>query len=326
MTPEEAYSELGISPGASKEDINQAFRRLAKEWHPDKNKSPDAEAKFKKINEAKTTLENPRPERNFGGFPVDIADFINISSFHQSRGPKRYPDPVVEVSLTFIEAMVGAKRSVSYDKYVKCSACNGQGNHKGNNKCTHCDGKGGKIFQRGNMQQMIVCNFCGGSGKENIDCDKCNGGGSVKQSVSIDFELPFPLRDKFVVAADGAGNYLGSSQGFINGRYQDHYGPLKVLVHVEEDPDMRLDDDGENIETNISISLLEALKGKSVKVKTIKGERVLKIHPGTKNGTKMGMKGYGPGNQNSHIFNINVNYPDDCSKLIELLEKENNVS
>jgi molecular chaperone DnaJ len=323
MTPTEAYSELGLSPGANKDDINQAFRRLAKEWHPDKNKSPDAEAKFKKINEAKTTLENPVQEQHFSGFggiPQEMFQFINMSRMHQNSGPKRYPDPVVEVNLTFLEAMTGTKRSASYDKYVKCSACAGQGSHKRNNKCTHCDGRGGKVFQQGVVQRINVCNSCGGSGKENIDCDKCNGEGVSKQSVSSDFELPFPLRDGTVIAGQGGGNYLGSN-GDVFGRHQDYYGVLKILVHVEKDPDMRLDDEGENIETDISISLLESLKGKSIKVKTIKGERGLKIHPGTKNGTKLRMQGYGPGNQNGHIFNINVSYPEDCSKLIEFLEE-----
>jgi molecular chaperone DnaJ len=317
MTLDEAYSELGLAPGASKEEINQAFRKLAKEWHPDKNKSPEAEDKFKRINSAKTLLENPPPEQGPMGMPFGFGDFGGRSM----KQPKRYPDPIVDVNLTFIEAMLGKQVHISYEKYVKCEACNGQRTHTGHDKCKACDGKGGKFFRRGNMQTGYMCPVCGGSGKEEINCDKCNGDGVNKVSVSGDLNLPFPLRDRQIIGAGSGGNYLGMQMN-IFGQGGEVYGDLRVQIHVESDSDMRLSDDGENIESDVSVSLLDSLKGTSVKVKTINGEKNLKIPAETKNGTKMRMAGFGPGNQNNHIFHVNIEYPKDISKLIGFLEDE----
>jgi molecular chaperone DnaJ len=326
MTLNEAYEELGLKPGSKPDEVKTAFKKMAAQWHPDKNKDPGAEDKFKRINLAKQTIDNPppdpysfnRPTSGFGGIRVEF----NAGRRHAI---KNYPAPIIDINLSFKESVVGAKKTVSYDRYVKCDMCDGTTTVEGNGICKTCNGQGGTVQQRGRVQVMAVCNDCQGSGKEEFPCDKCNKEGVLKTNVTTEIELPIPLEDGQIIKAANAGNYRGkiaASRGFFSSvQAVDAYGDVIMRIHVEKDSDMRLDETRKNIESDVNISLLDALRGTTIKVNTIKGEMALKVHPGTKNGLKMRMNGFGPGYIGSHIVNINVDYPMDTEKLVKLLEQ-----
>jgi DnaJ-class molecular chaperone len=208
---------------------------------------------------------------------------------------------------------------------MKCQACNGNGDHQGHEACKKCGGKGGEVRVNGHMKQMIICSECQGNGKERIKCDTCNGVGTRKVNVTTKFKTPIPIRDSDVVHAENAGYFRGIGQqgmSFFGPTQEvDLYGSVILRFKVDEDPDMCLDEFG-NIQSDIKLSLLDALKGTNVKARTIKGEVTLKIHPNTKSGTKLRMNGYGPGYIGNHMFNIEVEYPIDTTKLIKLLEEQ----
>lgn len=322
MPLNEAYETLGLQPGASSDEVAKAFRTKAKEFHPDVNKSPDAEDKFKKINEAKRVIDNPLDqERDFNGFDAGV-NFVDFSGMGRRNNIKNHQPPIIDINLTFLESVTESKKNIKYDRFMKCEMCNGEGSHQGHQKCPSCGGKGGTIRRHGNMGIAEVCSKCNGSGKESNPCDKCNGTGTLKKTVDTEIKLPFGLRDNQVIQMSGGGHFKGSMRSFFGG-YNDVYGEVLLRIHVEKDNDMYLSEDGQNIESDIKISLLNALKGTNIKVKTIKGEVTLKVNSNTKNGLKLMMRGYGPGYIGSHIVNVEVEYPKDTTKLIELLESEN---
>lgn len=325
MQLDEAYETLGLQPGASSDEVAKAFRTKAKEYHPDVNKSPDAEDKFKKINEAKRVIDNPPQESDFEGFGhggFNVIDFANIMGMNRRGNVKKHPAPIVDINLTFLESVTEARKNITYNRFMKCDMCNGDGLHIGHQPCSYCKGKGGKIRQNGQMQVVEVCTKCSGSGKESTACDKCNGTGTISKTVDTEIKLPFGLRDSQIIQMSDCGHFKGTMRSMF-GTINDVYGNVILRIHVEKDKDMRLSDDGKDIESDVTISLLNALRGTNIKVKTIKGEVTLKINQNTKNGLKLRMQGYGPGYIGSHIVNVEVEYPEDTTKLIELLELEN---
>ena len=319
----EAYETLGLQPGASPDEVAKAFRTKAKEYHPDVNNSPDAEDRFKKINEAKRVIDNPPQESDFDGFGqhgFDVIDFASVIGMNRRNNIKNHPAPIIDINLTFLESVIESHKKITYDRFMKCDMCNGECAHIGHQPCPSCKGKGGKIRRNGPMQVVEVCTKCSGSGKESTPCDKCNGTGTIKKVVDTEIKLPFGLRDSQIIEMSNSGHFKGSMRSPFG--VNDVYGNVILRIHVEKDNDMRLSDDGQNIESDVTISLLNALKGTNIKVKTIKGEVTLKINPNTKNGVKLRMSGYGPGYIGSHIVNVDVEYPKDTTKLIELLELE----
>lgn len=327
---EEAYAELELSPEASSDEVKKAFRSLAKKYHPDTNKdNPEAEEKFKRINRAKQIIDNPQAElrnsgpppghgQGFGGFE-DIFNMMNMRR-HMQRGPKRRPDPVVHIEMSFAESILGVTKELSFTKYNKCPECNGQTIIVGANKCKKCNGIGAKSHQQNGMIYQEICGVCNGIGKESSPCAKCNGSGTLPEEVTASLKFPGGLRDGQIINARGGGNFMGMQQD-MRGQVFPVYGDVQVWVKVLPDSEMSLSEDGEQVISNIGLSLLEALKGKSVKVKTVKGDLTLKVRPKIKNGDEIVAHGYGKEGKGDHIFKVKVEYPEDVSKLIEVLEE-----
>ena len=326
MNLKEAYKELGLNEDASPEEVKKAFKKKALKYHPDRNKDPKAEDKFKRINKAKEIIDNPLVEKNFSGFSgFDFSSFMKDENIR----PKVYhKDPDININLTFLESVLGVEKEVSYDKYDKCLNCQGKGEIQGNNICKVCNGAGGKVTSKGYMQAISVCGACKGTGKEIFPCTKCKGTGTIKKQVTHKIKIPYGVKDQNILRIEGAGHFVGTQvskiSNFINfgSENVDVYGNVYLKINVKPDLNMRISESGSDIESDINITLLEALEGTNIKVDTIKGELTLNINKNIKNKEQIVLNGYGPGYIGKHIFNINVSYPNDTSKLIEILKKE----
>ena len=313
MNSQEAYKILGLEDGADKEAINNAFRQLAKKYHPDRNKdNPEAENKFKEINSAYQYLNNPQPEHNFSGSgSVNMQDFINQAFRNGGFGGfggnpfqnmHQVPHSVGYVTITFVESVLGVEKELEIDQNISCNDCQGNGFKQSGGDCGVCKGSGQKKadFSRGNMVFIQPCNKCHGTGKNLTPCNSCpNQCGYTTSKVSVKVGIPGGVVD---------GNVLRIPNGLIK-------------ISVAPDPDMSLVEG--NVVSNIEISLLEALKGVSKKVRTVKGEMNLKIPSKIKNSNSVQVYGYGVNGQGNHIFNVKVNYPenDKIEELIKILEK-----
>lgn len=315
MNLSEAYKELELNEGASSKEVNAAFRKLSKKYHPDLNKdNHEAEIKFKKINEAKSVIENPPKQNNW--FDWGVPRQPEKATLIKPRVNRA--KPIVNINLTFLEAALGASKTIEYKRYERCTFCDGAGFAQLSDNCQSCKGLGYQNMQFGvgGMSFQKTCTICQGTGKQIKDCTHCDKSGTKLVDNKSTVQVPPGATPGRVNIAD-----LGNFVGRIKEHKHDIFDSVIANVSVEKDPEMEIV--GPNIHSNINISLLDSLKGTTKKVRTIKGDLTLKIRENTKHGTKISANGYGPGNLGSHIFNVNVDYPNDSKDLIEFLEKNN---
>ena len=233
------YEVLGLSKGASEDEIKKAYRKLAKQYHPDMNPGDKvAEGKFKEVNEAYDVLSDPDKKGKydqyghaafdpasgfgggaggFGGFDgFDISDifssFFGGGSSRRPNGPVRGDDVRLRVTLSFEEAVFGCKKEVQYQRIQKCPDCNGSGAAKGTSakQCPDCGGRGQVNVQQrtpfGVMQTSKTCDRCRGSGKIiDTPCKNCRGGGYVRATKKLEVSIPAGIDDGQGIALRGEG-------------------------------------------------------------------------------------------------------------------------
>lgn len=321
MDTVQACQILGIEVGASKEDVDKAFKKMAVKYHPDKNKDnqEEAEAKFKEANQAYQLLKEygTQPRVNFGPSFNDISsrDFMNdffSVNFSNFTGPFRRQSmrreiPMGVVDISFVESISGCRKEIPITRQVNCTTCNGSGVTQliSDVKCEKCKGE-----KRVNVNgKDLPCTRCGATGfaKRNSACGDCNQTGSKTETKRVIVGIPAGVESGNSIRIKGEG-------GIINGTPADAI----LRVSVEKDPDLQKD--GNDVISCITIPLLDALKGCSKEVRTAYGSKTLKIKPGIKNNDTVRVRGFGVGNAGSHVFNIKVEYPNDTEPLIELLE------
>lgn len=313
------YEVLGLSKGASDDEIKKAFRKLAMKYHPDKNPGDkEAEEKFKEINEAYAVLSDPEQKSKydrfghagvdpnsfaggggfggFGGFE-DIFDMFG-SAFgggfggggsRRNNGPRKGSDIQKTMTIDFEEAAFGVKKQIRLTKNVKCKNCGGTGAAPGTSKktCPRCGGSGEIRTQQqtplGVFQSVSPCPDCNGTGEINESpCPDCGGTGRVRDTVTITINIPAGVDNDSVIPVRGQG------EPGINGGPD---GDLYIVLNVR--PHKLFERRGQDLWLEIPITFNQAALGDEIVVPTLEEKVSYKIPAGTQPGTVFRLKGKG---------------------------------
>jgi molecular chaperone DnaJ len=309
MTEKRDYYEvLGVNRDADSEDIRKAYRRLARQYHPDVNKNDDAESLFKEINEAYEVLSDADKrsaydrfghagvEGNVGGFAGfgDLSEifesfFGGMSGSRADHGPRAGEDLRANLTLTFEEAVFGVARQLDIERLQTCSDCGGSGAEPGSrpSRCPECGGSGEVRRMRssvfGSFVNVSTCPRCQGEGQiiSNL-CHACRGQQRIRVKKTIDVTIPPGVDDGMRVRLAGEGN-----AGLRNGPP----GNLYVFLSVKPHAYFRRKED--NIFLNITINVAQAALGDEITIPTLDGESKLTITAGTQTGHSFTMKSHG---------------------------------
>ncbi|HLD10719.1 MAG TPA: molecular chaperone DnaJ [Candidatus Nanoarchaeia archaeon] len=306
---EDYYEILGVSKNSSKEEIKKAYKNLAKKYHPDVSKEKNATEKFKKVSEAYAVLsdDSKRSQYNqFGkeGFSqrysqedifknFDFGDIFGDSVFDMFFGGSRKRgnrgnDLVVEIDLSFKEAVFGITKEIEIERYVTCGECNGSGAENDKLKvCTGCDGRGQIRIERrtpfGIFAQVTVCPKCKGKGKEILEeCNACDGEGRVRKLERVKVNIPAGVEDEMKLKINSKGEV---------GKRGSSSGDLFVVLNVK-DSDIFLREEND-ILLKFPLSFSQVALGDEVNIPTLEEDITLKIPSGTQSGTKFRLKGKG---------------------------------
>jgi molecular chaperone DnaJ len=306
------YEVLGVSRGAGKDEIKQAFRKLAREWHPDVNKSPEAHTRFQEINEAYQVLsdddQRSRYDRfghagvgagsggfsatGFPGFEEIFEEFFGAAFGGRSarrRGPRPGQDRRVEVAVSFEESIFGTEKQIDFERLEFCQTCQGSGAEPGTSmiRCPECGGAGEirrpQQTLLGTMISVQTCPRCQGRGEVvQAPCHTCRGNGRTRHTVTLNIQVPPGVREGLQIQIRGEGDVgdMGAPKGNL-------YAVVKVQEHEyfkRKDNDVILD---------ISLNVAQAALGDRIQVPTVDGEQELVIPAGTQTGRVFRLRGRG---------------------------------
>ena len=314
MPKPDYYEVLGVSRGDPEEEIRKAFRKKAMEYHPDRNKNPDAEAKFKDINEAYQVLNDSQKRAaydrfghsgvngnsgfdspfegfdGFGGFGDIFDSFFGNQSARQAREPQRGSDLQQRVALDFEEAVFGVEKELEVTRVEICLHCSGQRNEPGTriNTCGTCRGSGQvRRMQRslfGQFAQVTACPTCEGVGQMvETPCSNCKGAGRERRKRKTAVSIPAGVQEGMQVRLTGEGDV---------GRNGGPAGNLYVQISVKDHPVFERDEF--DLIYQLPLNLAEAALGVEKEVPTLHGvTELLKIPQGTQPGREFRIKGKG---------------------------------
>ena len=344
------YEVLGLSRDAGQGEVKKAFRRVARELHPDVNREdPDAEEKFKEVAEAHEILSDPERRAIYDrygheglssrGYATDFSDFGSFSDIFDAffggtgfgggfaagfgRGAVQGGDVAVSVEVSLEEAATGTSVDVEYDAVDRCERCNGNGAEPGTpiETCERCGGSGQlRSVARSAFGQVVrahACDACGGEGKiARTPCERCQGRGREAQRVRLSVDVPPGIADEQRIRIGGRG-HAGERGG--------PPGDLYVLVGVADDP--RFVRDGNDLVAVVDLSAPRAALGTRVSVPTLDGEEEIHIRPGTQPGTVITLRGRGMpslrrGARGDQRVVVNVKVPRELThEQRELMER-----
>ena len=319
------YEVLGVSKDADDAAIKKAYRQLAKKYHPDVSKEPDAEAKFKEVQEAYAVLSDEDKRRQydqfghaafqngggaggaggFGGFDFSGFDYGDIfdnifggfgggfSSGRNSSRARRGSDSLMRMKLTFEEAVFGCKKDIDLDIVEECSECNGKGGF-GEETCDKCHGSGTITTEQhtilGSFLSKTTCNKCGGTGKTyQKTCTHCHGNGRVKVNKELEVKIPAGVDNGSRLKLSGKGN--SGSNGGPNGDLYIEFVVAEHDFYVRDENDIYIE---------APITVTEAILGCKKEIPTLYGNVTLTIPAGSESGEKHRIKGKGINNEATH--------------------------
>lgn len=358
MAKRDYYEILGVSKGASDDELKKSYRKLALQFHPDRNPNDKgAEDKFKEAAEAYEILSDADKRRKYdqfghagvgansggGGFHMDMDDiFSHFGDIFgdafggggfgggRSRGGRRVnkgSNLRVKVKLTLEEIAKGSKKKIKVNKYLPCSTCGGSGAKSGSsfNTCSTCRGTGQvtRVTNTflGQMQTASTCPDCGGEGKTiSAKCPNCSGNGIVQGEDVISIDIPAGVDDGMQLSVSGKGN--AAARGGVP-------GDLILVIEEIEHPELKRE--GQHILYDHFISIADATLGTSIEIPTIDGKAKIKIDAGTQPGKVLRLRGKGLPSINYHgvgdlLVNINVWIPKSLSKEEKAIIEKLNAS
>ncbi len=345
------YDVLGVPRGAGEKEIKSAFRRLARELHPDVSEAPDAQERFREAAEAYEVLSKSETRELYdrygheglrtGGFRpthFDVANLADVFSLFfgdelfggvASRGGRRAArgaDVLAQVEIELEDAARGAVRSVPFPAVVTCPSCNATGAAAGSSPetCSRCEGSGRLQAVSSSMFGQFIrtqaCPECGGAGDiVRTPCPDCGGSGRSSEERTLEVEIPPGIHDGQRIRLSGEGH-----AGVLGGRAGDVY----VLVRVRPDP--RLVRDGNDIVASVDLTMTQAALGTSVTVPTLDGDVEVEFEPGTQPGEIRVLRGRGMPvlqgfGRGDHRLLVNVavarNLSDEQRRLLEELRR-----
>jgi molecular chaperone DnaJ len=313
-TKRDYYEVLGVGRSASDDELKKAYRRLARQYHPDVNQEADANSRFKEINEAYEILRDPQKRAAYDRFGhAGISPNGGLSDFHgfggfgglgdifeeffgfgtrtsaARQGPSRGGDLRAQLALTFEEAVFGTEKEIEITRLEQCPECRGSGAEPGSQprRCPECNGRGEvrRVQQTlfGSFVNVSTCARCGGRGEVvGTPCTHCRGEQRVPVTKRLLVAVPAGVDDGTQVRLAGEGE-----AGMRGGPAGNLYVALRVQPHRyfrRQDNDILLD---------LNISFVQAALGHRIKVPTLEGEETLSIPAGTQTGTSFRLRGRG---------------------------------
>lgn len=304
------YDVLGVSRDASDTEIKKAFRKLAFQYHPDRNRDGDAEKKFKEINEAYEVLSDPQKRAqydrfghtgaqdfwgqgfmdfDFGGIGDIFDNFFGGAGTATRQSPKRGTDLHYNVTISFEEAAFGCEKEIEFQRTEKCSLCHGTGSKPGTQptRCPTCNGTGQvKRVQQslfGRFINIVPCGQCQGKGTIiTHPCPQCRGTGRERRLHRIMVKIPAGVDNGSQIRLNGEGS-MGESGG--------SFGDLYVTISVQEHEFFGRS--GDDILYYLPINFAQAALGDEIEVPTLDSTVSIKLPPGTQTGKVFRLKGKG---------------------------------
>jgi molecular chaperone DnaJ len=347
-TERDYYELLGVSRDASSEEIKRAFRRLARELHPDVSEAPDAEHRFREVVEAYEVLSNSERRELYdrfghaglrgGGFRPTAFDLGSLSDLFSAFfgddlfgvgarvGRGRGADIAAEVEIDLAEVATGTKREVPFGVAVPCDRCGGNGAEPDTpvRSCPTCGGSGRvqqvsrSVF--GEFVRSGSCPTCSGSGKlVEHPCEQCRGAGRIIEQRTLEVEIPAGIHDGQRIRLSGEGH-----AGTLGGRAGD------VYVEVRVRPDERFVREGNDVYTTVDLTITQAAVGATLTVPTLEGDTELTFEPGTQPGEIRVLRGkglpvlqgFGRGNQRVLVNVVVPRYlTDEQRRLLEEFDR-----
>ncbi|GAB4114661.1 MAG: molecular chaperone DnaJ [Roseiflexaceae bacterium] len=347
-TKRDYYEVLGVQRNATADELKKAFRKLARQYHPDINKEPDAEAKFKEVNEAYEVLSDtekrsmydrfghsgPSGSPGFDPFAAGGADafgsifeaFFGGSpmSGGRQRGPQRGADLRYTMQVTFEEAAFGTEKEIEFRRLETCGSCRGSGAEPGTDpvRCPKCNGLG-EVRQRSpfvNMVTVMTCDQCRGEGTViAIPCRDCRGEGRVRKERKLTVKIPAGIdaSSQIRITGEGESGPRGGPQG-------------NLYVAIEVQPHKFFHREGNDVLLELPLNVAQAALGTEVDVPTLEGQERVKVPAGTQNGASFRLRNKGVpflrgGGRGDQIVVVRVMVPtqlnDQQRKIFQELEK-----
>jgi len=337
------YSVLGVDKTASEDEIKKSYRKMAMKWHPDRNPdNPEAEVKFKEAAEAYDVLSDQGKKSNydrfgsadgggnpFGGNPFgggrghgfnmdDIfSQFGDIfgggQRHHQQQRQAKGSDLRIKVSLTIEEIINGVTKKLKYKRHEPCNPCSGKGGSD-LRSCIPCNGSGQRTVVQntpfGQIRNVSMCPDCNGSGTQMTNkCNVCHGQGTTVKEQAVDVEIPKGVGNGMQMSMAGFGNHT------INGVPGDLY----IVFDEIREPYFRRE--GGNIIVDSEISVIDAIIGANVSVKSPHGDIMVAIEPGTEHGKIIRINGKGIPDAHEGMGSLVINIKIRIPKSINLEQK-----
>jgi molecular chaperone DnaJ len=340
------YSVLGVDKKASPDEIKKAYRKLARQYHPDRNAGDkQAEERFKEISAAYDVLGDPDKRKQYdrggfftGGGPGGAPGGFDTGSFSDilsnlfggagarttARGPRaeRGRDLEAEVSISFEQSVDGAQIPLTVPTAQMCGTCRGTGAKPGTapKVCPRCQGRGIESQGQGLFSISQPCSRCNGTGAIIEDpCPTCSGSGSVRTVKKYRVNIPAGVRDGSRVRLAGKGE---------PGRSGGPAGDLYVITRVASSPVFKRK--GDNVEVEVPLTIPEAIRGAEVEVPTLSGRKKLRVPAGTKHGTVQRLRGEGPPRLNGKgrgdihyrfVIDVPASLSEEQSEAVEKLSE-----